>query len=70
MWDRSGCFCEFCGRIIPTAAASEATHIPFRVKTLDLQEKPEVTLNKDQINQATSRSKSTCSMLLETQAGF
>lgn len=57
-----------------TAAASEATRIPSRVRTLDLKEKPEATLNKDRLKnlleQVTSRSTSMCSVPLETQLDF
>lgn len=53
------------GRTVHTAA-----HIPSRIRTLDLNEKPEGTLNKDQLKQMTSRSKSMCSMPLETRLDF
>lgn len=58
-------FWEFWGRTVHTA-----THIPSRIRTLDLNEKPEGTLDKDQLKQMTSRSKSMCSMPLETQLDF
>lgn len=45
-------------------------HISSRVRTLDLKEKPEATLNMEQLKQMTSRSKSMCSMTLETQVDF
>lgn len=55
MWHRvqDAPFCEFCGRTMHIAAASETTNIPSRVRTLDLKKKPEATLNKDHLKQVT-----------------
>ena len=49
--------CEFC-RTICIADMSELTYILSRVRTLDLKEKLEVTLNGDQLKQMSFRSKS------------